>query len=125
MRQFGIGVCPLEEKANTVGGQQGGSQRQQPSQGRERACCDQGRRRQVGGLDPHRVYADRSAGHPRCFGQECGLAAVRLDQIERDSGCQSQHQAWKACSGAQIDPTGSSWRDEGHELEGILNMPLP
>jgi hypothetical protein len=80
---------------------------------------------ELDGFDADRVNARGSTGDADCLAQKGGLALVRFDQVEWDSGCEREDEAGKAGPGAQIDGVIRKGVDQRDKLERILDMALP
>ena len=86
---------------------------------------DEWRRSHAGGLDSGCMDADRGVGDPGSLAQECGLALVCLDQIERNPGGEGQDQAGEAGAGAQVNGAGWERLHQRDKLERIGDMAVP
>ncbi len=125
MRQFACDAGALQEKAYPSGGKERSGESQQLRKRCQSAGGDERGWRQLCGLYPDRMDADRGASDPGCLLQESGLSAVSLNQIKRDAGGERQNQAWEAAARPEINGRPCFRGEVRGQLQGVGDVPVP
>ncbi len=122
-----LGICAraLREQADAARREQGMGILQQPRQGCEGARRDDRGRGDLGSLDPRVVDRNGCCGDACGFQEEGRLAAVRLDEGERDPGHDREHEAGQPGAGAEIGRGVRAGRDQRAQAQAVRDVPRP
>ncbi len=100
------------------------SQSKQRGQRRQRPRCYKRRGFQTNRFYAARMHARRGVCLTRHFAKKSGFTVIRLDQIESNSGCNTQYEPRKAGARSQINRSGYPYRDKWHQLERVREVAL-